>query len=284
MRRDTPRRHTRLARYVLAMSEVVFTRLIGWSPRCRPRGTASSGSSSTRRRRPPQSADFSFPIAERRLQAIRDDLARHLLLWIAFLPLCDAAGTRGPLDEDAAVVRLGWLDEAVLTYTGQYLNSSARRDAHPDAVDPELLSVVLQVIATADRESAGMIIGDDGGERSVERKHEWRRMAKAVRRAVRRAHPRLMDDSVQSVALLMCSEASRRSQESSTRKETAQDLSAAVVLFLHRYPGSNAEEFTSEVRSGATREAVRSIVDETMRIRIEWGHKRSARSETRSSR
>ena len=71
----------------------------------------------------------------------------------------------------------------------------------------------------------------------------------------------------------MCSEASRRSQESSTTKEAAQDLSAAVVLFLQRYPGSNAEEFTSEVRSGATREAVRSIVDETMRIRIEWGHK-----------
>jgi len=44
-------------------------------------------------------------------------------------------------------------------------------------------------------------------------------------------------------------------------------------LFLKRYPGSNEEEFSSEVRTVAAREAVRSILDETMRIRIDWGHK-----------
>lgn len=53
-----------------------------------------------------QPRTFSFPIAERHLQVIRDDLARHLLLWCAVLPLCDAAGTTGPLDEDAAVALL----------------------------------------------------------------------------------------------------------------------------------------------------------------------------------
>lgn len=37
---------------------------------------------------------------------IERDLARHLLLWSAVLPLCDAAGTRGALDEDAAVALL----------------------------------------------------------------------------------------------------------------------------------------------------------------------------------
>lgn len=37
---------------------------------------------------------------------IRDDLTRHLLLWSAILPLCTAAGTRGPLDERAAVALL----------------------------------------------------------------------------------------------------------------------------------------------------------------------------------
>ena len=82
--------------------------------------------------------------------------------------------------------------------------------------------MVLQVIATAEQASADLIIGDVGGEgpvsrkHTVERKHAWRRMAKVVTRAVRRAHPRLMDDAVQSVALLMCSEASRRSREPST--------------------------------------------------------------------
>lgn len=43
---------------------------------------------------------------------IREDLARHLLLWSAVLPLCDAAGTRGRLDEDAAV---GLLDPILLS-------------------------------------------------------------------------------------------------------------------------------------------------------------------------
>ncbi|MEV7989308.1 DUF6357 family protein [Micromonospora sp. NPDC085948] len=49
---------------------------------------------------------FTFPIGEAHLAVIRDDLARHLLLWSAVLPLCDAAGTRGQLDEDAAVALL----------------------------------------------------------------------------------------------------------------------------------------------------------------------------------
>ncbi len=50
--------------------------------------------------------EFSFPISEAHLAVIREDLARHLLLWVAVLPLCDAAGTQGPLDEDAAVALL----------------------------------------------------------------------------------------------------------------------------------------------------------------------------------
>ncbi|MGC4760232.1 DUF6357 family protein [Micromonospora trifolii] len=49
---------------------------------------------------------FAFPIGEAHLAVIREDLARHLLLWSAVLPLCDAAGTRGQLDEDAAVALL----------------------------------------------------------------------------------------------------------------------------------------------------------------------------------
>ncbi|MFY1702825.1 DUF6357 family protein [Micromonospora sp. WMMA1923] len=49
---------------------------------------------------------FTFPISEAHLAVIREDLGRHLLLWSAVLPLCDAAGTRGRLDEDAAVALL----------------------------------------------------------------------------------------------------------------------------------------------------------------------------------
>ncbi|HEY9328828.1 MAG TPA: DUF6357 family protein [Streptomyces sp.] len=49
---------------------------------------------------------FAFPVGEAHLAVIREDLARHLLLWSAVIPLCEAAGTRGPLDEDAAVALL----------------------------------------------------------------------------------------------------------------------------------------------------------------------------------
>ncbi|MFD6529721.1 DUF6357 family protein [Streptomyces sp. NPDC060184] len=49
---------------------------------------------------------FTFPVGEAHLAVIREDLVRHLLLWSAVLPLCEAAGTRGPLDEDAAVALL----------------------------------------------------------------------------------------------------------------------------------------------------------------------------------
>ena len=49
---------------------------------------------------------FTFPIGEAHLAVIQEDLARHLLLWSAVLPLCDAAGTRGLLDENAAVALL----------------------------------------------------------------------------------------------------------------------------------------------------------------------------------
>lgn len=50
---------------------------------------------------------FSFPTDDAQVAVIRSDLRRHLLLWSAVLPLCDAAGIQGPLDEDAAVELLG---------------------------------------------------------------------------------------------------------------------------------------------------------------------------------
>ncbi|MGW2836562.1 DUF6357 family protein [Streptomyces sp. NPDC001493] len=87
------------------MSDVVFARS-GWIPRViRENGelklTLGAGADANHEPR-----TFTFPIGEAHLAVIREDLARHLLLWSAVLPLCDAAGTRGRLDEDAAVALL----------------------------------------------------------------------------------------------------------------------------------------------------------------------------------
>ena len=111
------------------MSEVVFTRLIGWIPKVvREDGelrfelyAGADGLHSPR--------TFSFPIAERHLHVIRDDLARHLLLWIAILPLCDAAGTRGPLDEDAAVASLDPILLGPVTEVDAYFRNRALNTA-----------------------------------------------------------------------------------------------------------------------------------------------------------
>ncbi len=51
------------------------------------------------------------------------------------------------------------------------------------------------------------------------------------------------------------------------------DLSGAIVLWLEHYPGRNDAEFQARVTSPALRDEVRAMLDETMRIRIEWGQK-----------
>ncbi|GGY39511.1 hypothetical protein GCM10010363_20430 [Streptomyces omiyaensis] len=88
------------------MRDVVFTRGSGWIPIVTredggPRLTLGAGADANHEPR-----TFAFPIREDHLAVIREDLARHLLLWSAVLPLCDDAGTRGRLDEDAAVALL----------------------------------------------------------------------------------------------------------------------------------------------------------------------------------
>ncbi|MEU2023920.1 DUF6357 family protein [Streptomyces sp. NPDC016469] len=88
------------------MSEVVFTRGSGWIPSVvREDGVLKLmlGAGADAHHEP---RTFTFPIGERHLSVIREDLGRHLLLWSAVLPRCDAAGTRGRLDEDAAVALL----------------------------------------------------------------------------------------------------------------------------------------------------------------------------------
>lgn len=94
------------------MRDVVFTRRSGWIPNVvREDGELklmlAAGADANHEPR-----TFTFPIGAAHLAVIREDLARHLLLWSALLPLCDAAGTRGRLDEDAAVALL---DPVLLT-------------------------------------------------------------------------------------------------------------------------------------------------------------------------
>lgn len=88
------------------MRDIVFTRMSGWIPNViREDGglklMLGAGADANHEPR-----TFTFPIGEAHLAVIQEDLARHLLLWSAVLPLCDAAGTRGRLDEDAAVALL----------------------------------------------------------------------------------------------------------------------------------------------------------------------------------
>ncbi|RPK65555.1 hypothetical protein EES43_07475 [Streptomyces sp. ADI96-02] len=88
------------------MRDIVFTRESGWIPNViredgELRLMLGAGADANHAPR-----TFTFSISEAHLAVIREELARHLLLWSAALPLCDAAGTRGRLDEDAAVALL----------------------------------------------------------------------------------------------------------------------------------------------------------------------------------
>ncbi|MFH9393259.1 DUF6357 family protein [Streptomyces sp. NPDC017556] len=88
------------------MTDTVFTRGSGWIPKVIREGgelrlMLGAGADANHGPR-----TFTFPVGEAHLAVIREDLGRHLLLWSAVLPLCDAAGTGGRLDEDAAVALL----------------------------------------------------------------------------------------------------------------------------------------------------------------------------------
>ncbi|RBP66197.1 hypothetical protein DFO66_103140 [Brevibacterium sanguinis] len=84
----------------------VFDRKAGWLPRVvredgRLRLDFAGGSDALHDPR-----SFGIPITEAHLEALRNDLPRHVILWSVLRPLCDAAGIRGPLDESAAVALL----------------------------------------------------------------------------------------------------------------------------------------------------------------------------------
>ncbi|WP_405817546.1 DUF6357 family protein [Streptomyces sp. NBC_00838] len=105
------------------MKDIVFTRESGWIPKVvREDGelklVLGAGADANHEPR-----TFTLSIGEAHLAVIREDLARHLLLWSAVLPLCDAAGTRGRLDENAA----GALLDPILLSTPADVDALFRR-------------------------------------------------------------------------------------------------------------------------------------------------------------
>ncbi|MBO9706496.1 MAG: hypothetical protein J7474_13445 [Arthrobacter sp.] len=106
-------------------------------------------------------------------------------------------------------VRLGPLDAALLRYTGRYAQGGKSPDRRPSAVDPALLPQVLEVIAVAEHATAGMPMspGWGEGERRERKRQEWNRVKEVAQLAVRAAYPELVDDAVETVSFLICSEA-----------------------------------------------------------------------------
>jgi hypothetical protein len=88
------------------MSDVVYARGNSWFPKVIRDGSTlhlSVGAGADANHDP---RTFTVPIDDAQLTVIRDDLARHLLVWSVLIPLAEAAGTRGPLDEATAVERV----------------------------------------------------------------------------------------------------------------------------------------------------------------------------------
>lgn len=84
-------------------SEVIFTRKLGWMPFVVRKGDAlflELGAGADANHEP---RTFNIPINEAQLEVIKSDLVRHILLWIAIIPLCDAAGISDQIDETAAM-------------------------------------------------------------------------------------------------------------------------------------------------------------------------------------
>ncbi|QTF71711.1 hypothetical protein G8758_06615 [Arthrobacter woluwensis] len=106
-------------------------------------------------------------------------------------------------------VTLGALDAALLRYTGRYAQGGKSPDRRPSAVDPALLPQVLEVIAVAEHATAGMPMspGWGEGERRERKRQEWNRIKETAQLAVRTAYPELVDDAVETVSFLICSEA-----------------------------------------------------------------------------
>lgn len=107
------------------MTDIVFARSNAWLPQVErsPEGTLRlRGVGGADALHDPR--EFTVPIREEHLAALRADLPRHVLLSAVLLPLYDAAGVRGPWDEPAASA----LIETVLLGSAQQIDALAAED------------------------------------------------------------------------------------------------------------------------------------------------------------
>ena len=86
--------------------DIVFSRKSGWIPNViRKNGYLylELGAAADANHEP---RTFAFPITDAHLEVIKQSLTRHLLLWAAVLPICEAAGTSDPFSDEAAMALL----------------------------------------------------------------------------------------------------------------------------------------------------------------------------------
>lgn len=144
------------------MHEVEFAREDGWMPRVlrQDGGLVLGVVGGAGPLHDPR--EFGIPIGEAHLAVLRADLARHLILWSALMPLCDAAGTGGPIDDAAATALI---DAILLGSPGEVdaLLSSVRWDrrvlvapgANTDLLDRgRVVAALRKATETADRDRA----------------------------------------------------------------------------------------------------------------------------------
>lgn len=115
------------------------------------------------------------------------------------------------------------LDAALLKYTGRYIHRGGVPKRTPDAVDPELLPQVLEVIDTAEKAREGMELPDDWYDiEHSEAKLAWKHMSEHIEGILRKAYPELENDSIESVGFLMCNDSADRLR--AKRKKDKQNL------------------------------------------------------------
>lgn len=112
-------------------------------------------------------------------------------------------------------VALPPLEAEVLKYTNQYLHGGGVPSRKPDAVDPEFLGPVLELISVAEQACAGMELPQDYGSDHTRRQADqqaWNEIARQAEQALLATYPTLVSDTVRSVSFLMCSEAATRAR------------------------------------------------------------------------
>lgn len=109
-------------------------------------------------------------------------------------------------------VHLSEFDVVVLKYLNKYLHMGALSSRRPDAIDPDMLPRVLEVIETAERACAGIELPADKPYPDPAWSKGWDEIDAAVRHGLEKAYPDLSEDTVSAISFLMGSEAADRAR------------------------------------------------------------------------